>query len=74
MTVSVPIQAITDGPTVMWNHIDGPLLEWAGHMHWLTWRERFAIFWKGVSEINRIAERRWPYLADTRRRIEREGE
>ena len=63
MTIGVPIESITDGPSVQWNHIDGPMMFWAGQMHWLTWRERFAIFWNGIPEVDRIACRRFPHLA-----------
>jgi len=40
MTVSVPKEAIASGPSVNWKHVDGPLMTWAGHLHWLTWGER----------------------------------
>lgn len=63
--VQVPISAITDGPSVQWNHIDGPLLSWAGLMHWLTWRERFAV-WIGRKTIDDIAYARWPHLQRAR--------
>ena len=60
--ISVPMEAITDGPSLQRNHIDGPLLHWAGHMHWLTIRERLAL-WFGLTTIDDIAHRRWPQLA-----------
>lgn len=34
-------------PHIQWNHIDGPLLHMrTGEIHWLTWRERFALFFR----------------------------
>ncbi len=66
MTVGVPNKAITDGPHVQWNHIDGPLMTWAGGLHWLTWRERFRVFWFGVDEVDRIAIKRFPRRAAIR--------
>jgi hypothetical protein len=63
--VGVPRSAVTDGPGVQWNHIDGPMLHWAGHIDWLTWRERFAI-WFGRATIDQIACKRWPRLARIR--------
>lgn len=65
MNVGVPIEAITDGPRVQWNHIDGPLLSWAGHIHWLTWRERLAI-WLRFRTVYEIAEKRWPHFHNAR--------
>lgn len=66
MTVQVPIEAVTSGPRVQWNHIDGPLLCWAASIHWLTWRERFAI-WIGRRTVDEVACARWPHLARARR-------
>lgn len=63
--VSTPSVAVTEGPSVQWNHIDGPLLHWAGHMHWMTWRERFSIFF-GLRTIDQIACARWPNIAELR--------
>ena len=62
MQVGVPIKAITDGPDVVWKHIDGPLLCWAGNIHWLTWRERLRIFF-GRASVFSVARSRWPHLA-----------
>jgi hypothetical protein len=41
-------------PYVQWNHIDGPMLSCSDHqVHWLTWRERFAL-WLGLTTIAEI--------------------
>lgn len=64
-TVSVPPEAITNGPDVIWNHIDGPLMTWAGQMHWLTLRERFLI-WIGLETVDSIGCKRFPFLAKQR--------
>ena len=41
-------------PHVNWNHIDGPLLYCSdGQLHWLTWRDRFRLFW-GLADIHDI--------------------
>jgi hypothetical protein len=66
MTVSVPIKAITSGPEVQWNHIDGPLMHWAGQMHWLTWGERFAIRLRRRT-VDEVAAKRFPHLDQLRR-------
>lgn len=68
MEVGVPNEAITGGPFVTWRHIDGPLMHWAGEMHWLTWRERFRI-WIGRATVDQIACERWPYLAKARAQL-----
>jgi hypothetical protein len=68
--VQVPNESITAGPSVQWNHIDGPLMFWAGLMHWLTWRERFSI-WIGRRTVDEVACERWPHLARTRAAISR---
>jgi hypothetical protein len=37
-----------------YRHIDGPLLYCSdGRLHWLTWRERFRLFW-GLADIHDI--------------------
>ena len=59
--VGVPIEAITCGPSVQWKHIDGPMLTWAGHIHWLTIIERLSI-WSGYRTVYQIAEKHWPHL------------
>lgn len=41
-------------PHVQWNHEDGPLLTWAGHLHILSWRERLEL-WLGVSSPRYLA-------------------
>jgi hypothetical protein len=41
-------------PDVVWNHIDGPLLYLSNcQLHWLTWRERLAL-WLGLTTIETI--------------------
>ena len=68
MTVSVPKEAITQGPSVSWRHIDGPMLSWAGQVHWLTLRERFSI-WMRLTTVDAVAAKRWPHLAKARLRL-----
>lgn len=63
-TTSVPIEAITDGPEIKWT-VDGPLMHWAGHMHWLTIRERVRLFLERTT-IDAIAAERFPHLAKMR--------
>jgi hypothetical protein len=43
-------------------HIDGPLMTWAGQLHWLTWRERLAL-WLGLTSVDVLAARHWPGYA-----------
>lgn len=71
MNSSVPNEAITKGPRVTWKHIDGPLLYWAGGLHWLTIRERLRIFFR-LATVDRIACERWPHLAALRDKIQSE--
>lgn len=56
---SVPIEALYAAPDVQWRHIDGPMLHWAGHQHWLTWQERLRL-WLGLTDVEQIAEKYWP--------------
>lgn len=70
MRVGVTNEAILAGPDVKWNHVDGPLMIWAGHGHWLTWRERFAL-WIGRATVDEIGCRKWPHLAVLRMKLER---
>ena len=65
MTVGVPNEAITDGPHVQWNHIDGPLMTWAGGLHWLTGWERLGI-WMGLTSVDAVAIKRFPRRAAIR--------
>lgn len=58
---AVPNEAILQGPRVNWNHVDGPLLAWAGLSHWLTLRERLLLALR-LTTVERIACRRWPDL------------
>lgn len=59
MSIGVPIEAVRAAPTINYRHIDGPLLEWAGQMHWLTWRERWAV-WRGKETAESLAQKHWP--------------
>jgi hypothetical protein len=67
--ISVPESAILAGPHVQWDHVDGPLMTWAGSLHWLTWGERFRI-WVGWATVDAVASEHWPGLARLRREIE----
>ena len=41
-------------PHINWKHVDGPLLRTSdGQLHWLTWRERFRLFF-GTADIHDI--------------------
>ena len=73
MDISVPKEAITKGPDVTWQHVDGPLMQWAGNLHWLTFRERFRLFFR-LATIDQIACERWPFLARTRAQLRRQDE
>lgn len=68
MSIGVPIEAITEGPSVIWKHIDGPMMVWAGQLHWLTWRERLLI-WLGLETVDSIGCRRFPFLAGQRSKL-----
>jgi len=57
-SVSVPKEAFDALPEVQWRHIDGPLMTWAGHAHWLTWGERFMLFF-GATDLETIAFQRF---------------
>ena len=70
--VSVPREAVTNGPEVTWNHIDGPLLYWASQIHWLTWRQRLRI-WLGLATVDAIACEQWPHIAKLRTRLLKEA-
>lgn len=49
--VGTPIDA---QPKVNWKHVDGPLLYCSnGQLHWLTWRERFRLYW-GLADLHDI--------------------
>lgn len=62
---AVPVSAVTGGPHVNWKHVDGPLMTWAGHLHWLTLGERLRI-WLGWTTVDDVACTRWPKLAALR--------
>ena len=32
MHIGVPVEDLMKGPQVQWNHVDGPLMTWAGRM------------------------------------------
>lgn len=57
--VGVPRDALDDAPHITWRHVDGPLMTWAGRMHWLTWQERF-LLWIGRETPESIAAKRFP--------------
>jgi hypothetical protein len=57
--ISMPTEAFIEPPHVQWTHIDGPLMSWAGHLHWLTWRERLAI-WLRLTSVEATAQKHWP--------------
>jgi hypothetical protein len=59
LTVSVQGYTLLDPPTVVWSHIDGPMLAWASHLHWLTWWERVCLYFGGET-IESLAQKRWP--------------
>jgi hypothetical protein len=59
MLVSVRGAALAEPPVILWSHIDGPLLSWATHLHWLTWWERICVFFGGESAES-LAQKRWP--------------
>jgi hypothetical protein len=59
MSVSMHYSAFLKAPQVRWNHVDGPLLEWACFMHWLTLWERLCL-WMGLKSLDGIAEARFP--------------
>ena len=61
----VSVQAVVDGPSVKWGHIDGPMLTWAGNAHWLTWRERLRVFLH-LASVDQIGCERFPWLAKQR--------
>ena len=63
MTESMPIEALYARPHINFRHIDGPMLMWAGNIHWLTWRERIAL-WLGRTDADRIARQYWPESTD----------
>ena len=59
-------EAVLDGPFVNWKHVDGPLLIWATQIHWLTYTERFQIYWN-IKTVEEVASKRWPKVAALRR-------
>lgn len=68
MQISVPSAAILEGPHVNWRHVDGPLMTWAGQLHWLTWRERILIALM-MTTVDRLACRRWPQIDGIRKTL-----
>lgn len=65
LRAAVPDEALLVGPEVQWNHVDGPLMTWAGALHWLTGWEQLQLF-LGWTTIDRIACKRWPRRAQIR--------
>lgn len=68
--IFVSASSVMAGPDVLWTHVDGPLLSWAASFHWLTWRERLAI-WLRFSTVDEVACKHWPHLDKLRRRLAR---
>jgi hypothetical protein len=56
--IGMPSEALRAAPRVQ-RHVDGPLLTWAGHLHWLTLKERFQLR-LGLITIEAIAQHYWP--------------
>lgn len=53
---------LTARPSLMMNHIDGPLLTFRdGQMHWLTWRERISV-WLGRDDAESLERKHRPKL------------
>lgn len=49
-------------PYINRKHVDGPLLYFSnGEMHWLTWRERLAL-WLGRTDADRLERKLRPDL------------
>lgn len=63
--VDVPNEAILEGPSINWKHVDGALLSWAGQMHWLTWVEKWRLHYK-LDTVDDVASKRFPHLAKLR--------
>ena len=59
MQISVSREACLAPPEIMWGHIDGPMISWACYVDWLTWRERLML-WAGLTDVERLAWKRWP--------------
>ena len=59
MGLELPVAAFRAPAYLNSKHIDGPLLSWAGQLHWLTWTERIALR-LGLRTIEQIAEKVWP--------------
>lgn len=58
MTTLMPKEAFASAPVVQWNHVDGPLMTWAGRGHWLTWGERIMLFFR-MTDLETIAFQRF---------------
>lgn len=61
MSVYVMNSAITRGPDIQWVHIDGPVMHWAGHMHWLTFGQILALLFRRTS-VYGLGAKVWPHL------------
>ena len=57
-SVGMPIEALLADAEINFNHVDGPYLQWAGVIHWLSLRERFAVF-IGRTTANDLAQKHW---------------
>jgi hypothetical protein len=60
---AMPREAFRAPPTINSRHIDGPVLQWAGQMHWLTWRELLAV-WFWLEDAESLAQKHWPQRKD----------
>lgn len=69
MHIATPNEAVLAGPDVTWSHVDGPLLHWAGNIHWLTIFEWVRIFVR-ISTVDEVACKRWPHLAKAREALQ----
>lgn len=59
-------KTILEGPRVNWKHVDGPLMGWAGEVHWLTLWERLLLALR-LTTVDAVACERWPHLAGERK-------
>lgn len=65
-TLEIESRAILEGPEARWDHVDGPMLYWAGHVHWLTWSERLALR-LGMTTVEELGRQHWEWLETQRR-------
>lgn len=70
MSIQVQPAAIIEGPHINWRHVDGPLMTWAGNLHWLTWMERVRLSLR-LATVDDVARERWPRLSAMRETLSR---